>query len=104
VHLRFYEGVSKKELFGRWFDGAFFCGVFCRSSLFYAWQHGRSIHCFVRFAGVRRGHFVFKGQKIGMRDSQPNTSLEPTVDSAFGLAGSHRFASPQFGGGSAFIR
>jgi hypothetical protein len=33
----------------------------------------------------------------------PNTALEPTADSAFSLAGSHRFATRQFGGGSALM-
>ena len=36
--------------------------------------------------------------------AQPNTALEPTAEIAFSLAGSHRFATPQFGGGSAFGR
>jgi len=35
---------------------------------------------------------------------QPNTALEPTADSASGLPKSVRFATRQFGGGSAFGR
>lgn len=76
--LRFYESVSKKELFGRRFDGAFFCGVFCRSCLLFTPRLGRFIHRFGWYAGEFRSHFIFEGQEVGMKSSQPSSSLEPT--------------------------
>ena len=39
-----------------------------------------------------------------MRHRLPDTVLEPTAGSAVSLAGSRRFATSQFGGGSAFVR
>ena len=41
---------------------------------------------------------------MSISHESPNTALEPTADGAFRLAGSRRFATPQFGGGSAFVR
>ena len=72
-HLRFYESVSKKELFSWWFDGAFFCGVLCRRSLFFARRFGRFIFRFCSDAGELRSSFIFEGQEVGMTSPQPNT-------------------------------